>query len=256
MQSNNSIQYDFCRFRCHNMGFLCERVRQKIEQHREHYNYTQWSDNIDDCLPAKLASAASKQHQSTDEPNECIYALAPANGVNVQLELHAPSVHQRRHHQHCVSHQHQQRDDSEPEHCAPDNGTSVSSWPHHRPQKPIGNGFIKRITQLISFNPGHRESTPAQASTKTAEAASEVTNLPGQRATTDIADIASATTSVSTATTTTTTSTTATTSTVTSSHSSLCIVRQSLCLYAASSFILALCYFATTASAAEAAHPM
>lgn len=83
------------------------------------------------------------------------------------------------------------------------------------PQKPIGHGIVKRITQLISFNPGHQGSTPT----------------------------------ASAATTTTTASTTVT------SHSQH-LVRQSLCLYAASSFILALCYFTTSAAAAEAVHPM
>lgn len=88
--------------------------------------------------------------------------------------------------------------------------------PNRCPQKPIGHGFVKRITQLISFNPGHQGSTPSATETTAA-------------------------------------STTA--STTVTSHSQY-LVRQSLCLYAASSFILVLCYFATSATAAEAVHPM
>lgn len=238
------------------MGFLCERVRQKIEKHREYNNYTQWSDNIDDCQPAK---SVSSQQQQPISPTECIYAFGPANAKSVQVALNAPPVHQHRNdHPKAKHRQQQQRNEAETMANTPANRASVKSRLHHQPPMPIGNGFIKRITQLISFNPGHRESTlsPTQSPTKTTLAATAL--VPDQSAATNTAATTTATASVSSVTTTTTTTTTttsSTTTTVTYSHSQY-LVRQSLCLYAASSFLLVLCYLATTAAAAEAAHPM
>lgn len=210
------------------MGFPCERVRHKIEQqHRKHNNYTraQWSDNnIDDCLSTKSV---------TVKPAECARAFDGASALNgVTL---------------CNCHNCQpQCNEPDLERIALANGgTSINSRLHHQPQKPIGNGFIERITQLISFNSGHRKSTlsPTQTPTKTT-----APPVPERCATAD----APITVAVCT-----TTTTTATTTTATSSHHSQYLVRQSLCLYAASSFLLVLCYFATTAAAAtDPAHPM
>lgn len=243
------------RFRCHNMGFPCERVRHKIE-HRENYICRQWSDDIvDDRLHASVST-------QTKTP--------PTNDSTEQLyTLQQPSPDQQQQKQQYQNHYHHQPIDtsrkpdrfcwlldfvlavnsgsSQPdlnrtairpsnddgknggEHLPPANGQTVNRHPQN---EPIGTGIAKRITQLISFKSGHQESTPS------------LTSLPPLPATT----------AMPTSTKSTTSTTSTTTSTSVTSHRYL--VRQSLCLYAASSFILVLCYFATSAAAIEVVHPM
>lgn len=264
-------------FRCHNMGFPCERVRHKIE-HRENYIYTQWSDNIvDDRLHATTSTKVAASSTPTNDSTGQFYTLQSSPPINAHYQLQSQQQsHQQQPHQNHYNHQpidiNRKPDrhcwpsdfvlatkscsprpeqnptairpnangDNDGEHLSPANGAPVSQRQQHQP---IGRGIAKRITQLISFNPGHQGSTPSLAP------------LPPSPARTATATTTATATPTSTTSTTSTTTTTTSTSTSVTSHSQY-LVRQSLCLYAASSFILVLCYFATSAAAAEVVHPM
>lgn len=289
------------------MGFPCERVRHKIEQHREHNHNTQWpcDQHIDDRCQQKITKTPySTSHETPAQLN--VRSLCNRNEPNNDC-IDRQQQHYQQHYRQLKPRNEAQSnrqkttasmvDDDVDGNDDVDGGNDVdcrtstvnnNRLHHHRPQKAaIGNGFIKRITQLISFNPGHRRETtlsPILLPTTTRTTIPTITEpcVPSDDASATLATAATndagtpvpttnttnghcqrrraVPTNVATMPTTTAsghTATTTTTTTVTSSTSqSQYFVRQSLCLYAASSFLLVLCYFATAVTAAEAAHPM